>query len=158
VLVFEGKVYNIADIKKLLGTEHRFTTTCSGEALAHLYEKYREDFLAQVNGKFTFALWDEINQRLILGRDRLGIEPLFYVDDGKRLIFGSSLRAILATGWICKRLNHEAMLQYLLYCYNPGDETLLRGIHRLPAGHIMSVERSGTSIKRYWRLSFGSQP
>jgi asparagine synthase (glutamine-hydrolysing) len=154
VVIFEGKVHNSTEIKRLLGSGHRFQTDCSGEALVHLYVKYRESFLDRANGKFAFALWDERHQKLILGRDRFGIEPLFYANIGQRVIFGSSLRALLATGWIEKQLNHEAVLQYLLYCYNPGDETFLRNVYKLPAGHLLSVGSAATSLRRYWRLSF----
>ena len=154
VVAFQGKIYNTPEIERLLGLDHRYQRNGSGEALAHLYEKYQESFLDRVNGKFAFALWNERNQKLILGRDRLGIEPLFYFSDGKRFVFGSSLRAISATGWIEKQLNHEAVLQYLLYCYNPGDETFLRNVYKVPAGHLLSFHDSSVSLKRYWRLSF----
>jgi asparagine synthase (glutamine-hydrolysing) len=153
-VMFEGKIHNIEEIKRLLGSDYEFRTKCSGEVLTHLYEKYGKDFLDRVNGKFAFALWDERNQKLILGRDRLGIEPLFYFSDERRLIFSSSLRAMLATGWVSKQLNHEAVLQYLLYCYNPGDQTFVRNIYRLPAGHLLSTNHSGVSISKYWRVSF----
>jgi asparagine synthase (glutamine-hydrolysing) len=153
-VVFEGKIYNLQEIKKLLGTDYKFRTECSGEALVYLYDKYQDAFLDRVNGNFAFALWDKKNHRLLLGRDRLGIEPLFYFDDGKRLIFSSSLRAISGTGWVTKQLNHEAVLQYLLYCYSPAQETFLEKIYKLPPGHILSCNGSGSSIKQYWRLSF----
>jgi asparagine synthase (glutamine-hydrolysing) len=154
VLVFEGKIYNMAEIKKMFGTDHRFRTGCSGEILIHLYEKYQENFLNQVNGKFCFALWDKLNQKLILGRDRLGIEPLFYSYDGKRLFFSSSLRALLETGWINKQINHQSVLQYLLFCYNPGDETFIRNIYKLPPGHLLILNGSSATIKKYWHLTF----
>jgi asparagine synthase (glutamine-hydrolysing) len=152
VLTFDGKIYNTADLAKRLGLDHR--TACSAEILAHLYRKYRENFLDHVNGKFAFALWDKPSHKLILGRDRLGIQPLFYFDDGKRFIFSSSLRALAATGWVSQQLNHEVILQYLLYCYNPSDETFWRHIYKLPAGHLLSVNGSTASLKPYWRLSF----
>jgi asparagine synthase (glutamine-hydrolysing) len=154
VVMFEGKIYNTAEIKRLLGSGQRFQTDCSGEALVHLYTKYQEGFLDRVNGKFAFALWDDVNQRLILGRDRVGIESLFYCKDDKRVIFGSSLRTLLATGWVGKQLNPEAVFQYLLYCYNPGDETLLRNVYKLPPGHLLSTDNAGPTLRRYWRLSF----
>jgi asparagine synthase (glutamine-hydrolysing) len=154
VLVFEGKIHNLKEVKKLLGSDYRFRTECSGEALVYLYDKYHDAFLDQVNGKFAFALWDEQNHRLLLGRDRLGIEPLFYFDDGKRLIFSSSLRAISRTGWLPKQLNHKALLEYLLYCYSPAQETFVENIYKLPPGHLLSCNGSGTSIKKYWHLSF----
>jgi asparagine synthase (glutamine-hydrolysing) len=153
-LVFEGKIYNASELKKLLGTDHRFQTGCSSEVLVHLYEERRNRFLDQVNGKFAFALWDKSEQRLLLGRDRLGIEPLFYFSDDKRFIFGSSLRSLLATGWIKKQLNYGALLHYLQFCYNPGDETFVTNVFKLPAGHLLSLNDSGISIHKYWHLSF----
>src|SRR5213593_4909533 len=154
VVMNQGKIHNVDEIRGWLGSGCRFRTGCSGEALAHLYEKSQDGFLDRVNGKFAFALWDGRNEKLLLGRDHLGVESLFYFRDGRRLIFSSSLRAILATGWVDKQLNHEAVLQYLLYCYNPGTETFLRGVHSLPPGHVLSANGSAVSIRRYWRLGF----
>jgi asparagine synthase (glutamine-hydrolysing) len=154
VSVFDGKIYNAAEIGGALGPGYVFDKARSGEALGYLYERYGERFLNWVNGKFAFALWDERNQKLLLGRDRLGVEPLYYFKDCNRLIFSSSLRALLATGWIRTQLNHDAVLRYLVYCYNPSKETFLRDVYQLPAGHLLSLNDSATSIKRYWRLSF----
>ncbi len=155
VSLFEGKIYNLAEIAGAFGLQHAFDKSRSGEALGHLYERYGERFLDHVNGKFVFALWDETNQKLLLGRDRLGIEPLFYCNDGKRFAFSSSLRGLLATGWVSKELNYDAVLQYLVYCYNPGLETFLQGVTKLPAGHLLSIAASGICLKQYWRLNFG---
>jgi asparagine synthase (glutamine-hydrolysing) len=155
VSLFEGKIYNAAEIRASLGSGYSFDKSRSGEALGYLYERYGEHFLNSVNGKFAFALWDEKSQKLLLGRDRLGIEPLFYGNDGKRFLFSSSLRALLAMGWVSKELNYEAVLQYLVYCYNPGHETFLQGVTKLPAGHLLFIDNdSSISLKRYWRLSF----
>jgi asparagine synthase (glutamine-hydrolysing) len=157
VSLFEGKIYNASEVGTALGLHHAFDKSRSGEALGYLYESYGEHFLDRVNGKFAFALWDERNQKLVLGRDRLGIEPLFYCNDGKRFVFGSSLRGLLTTGSVAKELNHEAVLQYLVYCYNPGDETFFQAVRKLPAGHLLSFDGSGMRLRRYWRLNFGDQ-
>lgn len=154
IVICEGRIHNTAEIEKLLGPDHRFQTKYPGEVLGHLYEKFKEDFLDRVNGNFAFALWDERTQKLLLGRDRLGIESLFYCNQDRRMIFSSSLRALGATPWIDKQLNHQAVLQYLLYCYNPGEETFLQNAYKVPAGHFLSVNGSGVSLKKYWRLSF----
>ncbi len=98
-------------------------------------------------GKFSFALWDEGRQRLLLGRDHFGIETLYYSGDSNRLVFGTSLRALLGTRMVSKELNYAAVLQYLLYCYNPTDETFMRDDHKVPAGHLMVVDRSSITIK-----------
>ena len=153
--LFEGKLYNAAEIQAGLGSGDVLHACRSGAALPYLYRKYGDRFLDTVNGKFVFALWDDRNQKLVLGRDRLGIEPLFYCQDANRIIFASSLRGLLATGWLSKDLNHEALLQYLMYCYNPGLETFFQGIRKLPPGHLLSVDASGLSLKPYWSLSFG---
>jgi asparagine synthase (glutamine-hydrolysing) len=154
VSFFEGKLYNFADLQATAGIGPPVDASRTGKVLPYLYQQYGEHFLDRVNGKFAFALWDDRNQKLILGRDRLGIEPLFYHNDQNRLVFSTSLRGLLATGWVPKELNHEAVLQYLLYCYNPGVETFLQGVRKLPAGHLLAIDSSGMSLKRYWRLSF----
>ena len=111
VVMFEGKIHNVHEIKDQLGSRGRFRTACSGEVLVYLYELYQDQLLKQVNGKFAFALWDKRRQMLILGRDHLGIETMFYHNDGRRLVFGSSLQSLLKTGWIEKQFNHDAVLQ-----------------------------------------------
>ncbi len=163
VVIFEGKIYNLAEIKRHLGPDYPFRTNHSGEALAHLYaksqdHKYPDRYLDQVNGKFAFALWDCKRQRLVLGRDRLGIQPLFYAHHGHRVVFSSSLKTLLATGWIDRQLNPAAILEYLLYCYNPGQETILKTVYKLPAGHLLSINSAGVSLKQYWQLSFATVP
>lgn len=151
VVACRGRIHNSAEIERLLRSDRG----CGpAEALGRLYESGREDWLGSVNGQFAFALWDARRRRLLLGRDRLGIESLFYWDDGARLVFGSSLRAMLATGWVAKELNHDAVAQYLLYCYNPGQESFVRRAYKLPPGHLLVVENSHRSLRRYWRLSF----
>jgi asparagine synthase (glutamine-hydrolysing) len=152
--VFEGKVHNGAELRQTLGSGHRFETDCSGEILVHLYEKHGDGFLDAVNGKFSAALWDERSRRLVLARDRLGIQPLFYADDGRRLVFASSMRALLRSGWIDRELSHDAVLQYLLYSFNPAHPTLIRGVRRLPPGHLLTVDGAEPTLRRYWRLSF----
>ena len=154
VMVFEGKIHNANEIRETLGSGHKFRTECSGETLVHLYENDRERFLNGVNGKFAFALWDERRQTLVLGRDHLGVESVFYRGDGDRLVFGSSLTAMLAAGLVDRSVNHNAVLQYLLYCYNPSDETFVKEVFKVPGGHTLSVNGSGRKLNRYWRLSF----
>ena len=153
-LMFEGKIHNVSEIAERLGPEYVNRSGCSGESLVHLYQRFGEDFLDGVNGKFAFALWDDREQRLLLGRDQLGIESLFYAHQGGALVFGSSLKAIMATGMVGADLNPDSILQYLLYCYNPADETVVKGVSKLPAGHTMSIDGNGSKMRRYWHLSF----
>lgn len=157
VLVFQGKIYNLDEINRLLSLESPVDAAHSGTSLLHLYEKYGMDFLNKVNGKFSFMLFDIKNKKTILARDRFGIEPLYYHWDQERLLFASSLKGLLSTKLIGARLNPDALLQYLLYCYNPAADTFIQGIKKLPASHLAIMDSTGFSIKRYWFLSFASQ-
>jgi asparagine synthase (glutamine-hydrolysing) len=154
VVMAEGRIYNAGDLRSRIGIDPGCQTPSAAEIIGRLYEKRPQAFLDPVNGQFAFVLWDEVKHALLLGRDRLGIESLFYSPAGPRLVFGSSLRGMMATGWVPRRLNHEAVLQYLLYCYNPTPETLVRNVFKVPAGHVVSVHGSTLSATRYWRLSF----
>jgi asparagine synthase (glutamine-hydrolysing) len=153
-LVAAGELYNLAEVEQALGLSGEREKGRFGQALIRLYERNPAGWLDGVNGKFAFALWDASIGRLLLGRDRLGIEPIFYAEVGSRLLFSSALTPLLAAGWFRRRLDLQALLQYLLYSYNPGDSTLVSGVRRLPAGSLLSIDGAGPSIRRYWRLSF----
>ena len=156
VSVFEGKLYNLAELQSRLGTDV-LSTECSGKALGMLYERYGEDFLERVNGKFSLALWDKRSQTLTLGRDRLGIQSLFYSSQGDRLLFSSSLKTLLKLPGISKQLNHQAVIDYLLYCYNPSrDRSFFQGVYKLPASHLLKVNSSGVTRYQYWNLDFSN--
>ena len=153
VSVFEGKLYNLDEIQSRVGDS--LATENSGRAIGLLYERYGEDLLEQVNGKFSFAVWDKRAQTLTLGRDRLGIQSLFYSSQGERLLFSSSLKTLLKLPGVEKQLNYQAVIDYLLYCYNPSrDTSFFQGIYKLPASHLLKVNRSGVIRHQYWNLDF----
>ncbi len=151
-----GALYNTGEIRHRLGAESSWHPSSLSEALVGLYEQEPQSFLTHVNGKVAVALWDAPRRRLVLGRDRFGIEPLFYARDGSQLVFSSSLRALLSTGWVATQMDHEAILQYLLYGYNPSASTLIQGVSKLPAGHVLSVDGETAELvcRPYWFLSF----
>ena len=156
VSVFEGKLYNLAEIQSRLETDV-LSSECSGKALGLLYERYGEDFLEQVNGKFSLALWDKRSHTLTLGRDRLGIQSLFYSSQGDRLLFSSSLKTLLKLPGISKQLNYQAVIDYLLYCYNPSrDRSFFHGVYKLPASHLLRANSSGVTRHQYWHLDFSN--
>jgi asparagine synthase (glutamine-hydrolysing) len=155
VLLFEGKLYNATELQQSLGMTPE--TDSSSEILVNLYIKYGDRFLDPVNGKFAFALWDQRQQKLLLGRDRFGIQPLFYCYQQGPLIFGSSLRSLLKTGWIPKQLNSQVVLEYLLYCYNPSQQTFIETVQKVPASHFLSFDGATLNLHRYWNLSFAEQ-
>lgn len=155
ILFFEGKIYNTAELQQILGIT--IDTKHSGELLVNLYSKYGDQFLQSVNGKFAFALWDNRQQKLLLGRDRFGIQSPFYSYQQGRLIFGTSLRSLLKTGLIAKQLNSQVVLEYLLYCYNPSQQTFIETVQKVPASHFLSFDGTTLNLHRYWNLSFAEQ-
>ena len=159
VVVFNGEIYNYQELRDRLRAEgHIFATSSDTEVIVHLYEDLGEECVSELRGMFTFALWDVARQRLFLGRDRLGIKPLYYADAGGSLIFGSEIKAILQHPRIEAQLDRQALSHYLSLKYVPAPQTMFAGIRALPPGHTMTCDRRSVKIKRYWRLSYaGSQ-
>jgi len=154
-VVFQGTLYNRDELLKWVGTV--------GESMgpAHLvsllYRKFGESFVERMRGKFAFALYHAKDRVVILGRDRIGIEPLFFSEDEHKIVFSSSPFHILGHPEVEKALNFHAIQQFLLYCYNPSFETFFKDIHKVQPGHLR-ITRSGamTNEKRFWQLSFAS--
>jgi asparagine synthase (glutamine-hydrolysing) len=156
-VLFEGKIYNLARLKHELGPNIHWQTDDTSEVLAYLYNCNPDDFLESINGKFAFVLWDARRQKLLLGRDRFGVQSLFYSYQQDKLIFGTSLRSLLKTGWIPKQLNSQVVLEYLLYCYNPSQQTFIETVQKVPASHFLSFDGATLNLHRYWNLSFAEQ-
>jgi asparagine synthase (glutamine-hydrolysing) len=156
-VLFEGKIYNLSHLKQQVCASYHWQTEHESELLAHLYDRDPDHFLDPINGKFSFVLWDTKQQKLLLGRDRFGIQPLFYSQQKDGLIFGTSLRSLLKTGLISKQLNSQVVLEYLLYCYNPSQQTLIESVQKVPASHFLSFDGSTLNLHRYWNLSFTEQ-
>jgi asparagine synthase (glutamine-hydrolysing) len=154
VLFFQGKIYNRDRIKRDTAAGRKTSGNDREDLLLALYRREGDRFLDRVNGKFVFALWDRGSRTLLLGRDRLGIEPMFYGPANEGIFFGTSLPALLAAGWAERRLNEQVVLEYLLFCYNPDRRTILSGVDKLPAGHLLWAGPSGLDQRRYWRLRF----
>jgi asparagine synthase (glutamine-hydrolysing) len=126
-------------------------------AAALLVSRYRESGLAfvdRLSGKFAFILWDQQQTRFVLGRDRIGIEPLYYYEDAGRLIVSSAMRWIVAWCGLGRELEPQALARYLMFNYNPGGQTLFRGVRKLRPAHLLVASTEGVALTRYWRLSF----
>ena len=154
VVVFNGEIYNHRELRaELERLGHRFSTHCDTEAIVHAYEEYGVDCVNHLRGMFVFAVWDRSRKRLLLARDRFGKKPLNYYWDGRRLIFGSEIKSLLAAD-IPRTLHPQALDQYLLYLYVPSPLTMFKGVSKLPAGHVLVYENEQISVKCYWELPF----
>jgi asparagine synthase (glutamine-hydrolysing) len=156
-LVFNGEIYNFRELRADLEAKgHRFKTKSDSEVLLHLYEEHGDDLVQHLVGMFAFALLDQRERsspRLLLGRDRLGIKPLYYAERPEGLYFASEPKAILAFEATPRRFRAAKLLEYLVQGYTGGPDSAWEGIARLPPGHVLSFSaREGVRVRRYWDL------
>lgn len=155
-IVYNGEVFNYVELRPGLEARgHRFYTETDTEVLLHLYEEKGPGMLEQLNGQFSLALWDRKARSLFLARDRLGIRPFFYRQDGKRVVFASEIKAIFADNLIERKLNMWT-LSDVFTCWSPlNDLTPFDGIRQLMPGHYAVLSSDGLKTQRYWQISFG---
>ena len=151
-LVFNGEIYNHATLREDLESRgHVYASRTDSETILHLYEERGLDFVHDLEGDYAIALWDAERERLVLARDRAGVKPLYFSHHNGRFIFASEIKAILKHPSVTAEVNEEALYHYLTFVTTPAPQTLFRGIQKLPAGHMLIVNRGGdTQLKQYW--------
>lgn len=156
---FNGEIFNYLELRAaLLKQGHVFRTASDTEVLVHLYEQHGERFVEQLNGQFAIALWDGRRRRLVLARDRVGIRPLFYAQAGARLAFASEVKALFALPEVPRALD-PAGLAATFSLWSPlAPQTAFEGVQQLPPGHLMVVDDTGTTTRRYWDWQFPGEP
>ena len=155
-LVCNGEIYNYVELRgQLEARGHRFVTHSDCEVIIGLYEAYGDRLLEHLRGMFSFALWDARKQRLLAARDHLGQKPFFYIAQPNRFAFGSEIKALLALDPTLRQLNLAALDQYLALRIIAPPLTMFRGVHKLPPGNMLVLERGAQPIVRpYWDLQF----
>jgi asparagine synthase (glutamine-hydrolysing) len=154
-VIFNGAIYNFQELRRaLMAGGHRFASRSDTEVLVHLYEEHGLGMLEHLRGMFAFALWDAGKRRLVVARDRMGVKPLYYTSlgNGVDFAFASELKALLQIPGIRRELDPEALAAYLAFLYVPHPRSALRGIHKLPPGHVLVHEAGRIRIERYWSL------
>lgn len=152
--VFNGELYEFRALREELSARgHRIPGTGDTPVLPHAYEEHGTAFAARLHGMFALALWDASRERLVLARDRIGKKPLLYAElpDGT-LAFASELKALLQLPGLARELDLEQLDAFLALQYVPGPETALRGVRKVPPGHVLVWERGTITLERYWRL------
>lgn len=138
--VFNGEIYNFSYLRRRLeGLGHRFATCCDTEVLVHLYEEYGAGLVEAIHGMFSFAIYDLHRECVVIGRDRLGIKPLYVAPISGGLVFGSSIRSLLDAG-VSSDPDVSALAEYLRF-YKVGEpRTAYKAIRTLLPGHTMTVD------------------
>jgi len=149
-IVFNGEIYNHADVRpELESAGHVYRTRSDTETIVHAYEQWGDGCVEHLRGMFAFAIWDAPRRRLLLARDRLGVKPLYWAQAGNRLLFGSEIKSILASGLIRAEADESRLPELLSTRYLSGAETLFKGIHRLLPGHTLVCEQGQIRIREY---------
>lgn len=155
-LVCNGEIYNFRELRReLTALGHQFKTGSDSEVILHSYVAYGDDFLRRLNGMFGFALWDARRQRLIVGRDRLGIKPIYVYRDVRRLAFASEAKALLALPGASTTIDPSALNSYLNLGYVAAPQSIFNGITKLPPASVLTIEGGRVDERRYWRMPSG---
>jgi asparagine synthase (glutamine-hydrolysing) len=162
VVVYNGEQFEYPELRgRLEHRGHTFRTHSDTEIIPHLWEDHGEQMFDQIRGQFAFALWDKKKRQLILGRDRIGICPLFWTKttDGW-LLFASEIKALLSSGMVDARFDPRGINHIFTFFAVPGPVTCFAGIEAVVPGHYLSIRPawSGGSPKiedrTYWAIDF----
>jgi len=154
-VTFNGELYNAPELlPELARRGHRLRGTSDTQVLVHLWEDKGPELVHDLRGMFTFALHDTTRRTLMLARDRAGKKPLYWHDDGQRIVFASELKALLADPSVPREVDPVAIADYLTFQYVPAPGCILRGVRKLPAGHRLLCDARGPRVERYWELPF----
>lgn len=151
-LVYNGEIYNYLELRKeLQGLGWEFKSRTDTEVLLKAYLHYGRDCLHKFNGMFAFALYDSVEETLFLARDRIGVKPLYYSQEGSVLFFASEIKALCGIPVLKRSIHFQALFDYLIFNRTDVyDETFIDGIKRLPKGHYAAVDRHGIEIRQWW--------
>ncbi len=155
-VVCNGEIYNFRELRAELEAHgHRFRTNSDSETLVYLYLEHGEALVERLVGMFAFAVVDRRGgtTRLLLGRDRLGIKPLFWAETPAGIVFGSEPKALLASGLVSRDVRPESLVDYLVQGYVGGERSVWSDLRRLPPGSTLAWEPgSPARVRRYWDL------
>jgi asparagine synthase (glutamine-hydrolysing) len=158
-IVFNGEIYNFEDLRRELEAHgHRFRTRSDTEAIVHAYEEWGADCVRHMRGMFAFAVAEMPGgrngavTRVFLARDRFGIKPLYYASCGRKFVFASELRALLASGLVPREISAGAVANYVLFGSIGEPMTLIEDVLSLPPACRLSVEVNGQAkaADAYW--------
>lgn len=157
IVMMNGELYNYREVRADLEKRgHRFVTKSDTEILPHLYQEYGDALVDHLNGMYAFSLWDTRKKKLIIARDRFGEKPLYYGVFDNKLIYASEPKAILAYTAVRTEIDLNALRHYVSFDYVPAPMSIYKGIHKLPAAHILIVENGEVRTRRYWDIKWSA--
>jgi len=157
-ITYNGEIFNYIELRQFLEARgHRFYTHTDTEVIVHLYEELGDRFVDELNGQFSFAIWDRPKRRLLLVRDRPGILPLYYAQTRDELVFASEVKAILASGAVQPALDPNGLDELMTFWAPLAPRTMFKGVNQLAPGEMLIVENGTVKRRQYWEWNFPEQ-
>ena len=162
-IVFNGELYNHAELKKELESRYQFQTYSDTEVVLAAWLVWKEHCLQRFNGMFSFLIWDRIEEKAFVARDPLGVKPFVYYRYGATFIFASEIKALLKVIDKSVEVNPFALVEYVIapYFSGGGKQSIFKEIMYLEPGCYLYLDRNGVSEKRYvrsgWNLSHSTE-
>lgn len=152
-ITYNGEIYNYKEfIPELEAQGIKLRSNSDTEVLLYLYILYGVKALERLNGMWAFGIWDNVEQKLFLCRDRMGVKPLYYTNWNNGLYFASEPKALFTAG-VPLQLDESLFFELFIYRYIAGGNTIFKNVLKLLPGHYMYVDAAGkTEAKRYWHL------
>ena len=153
-IVYNGQLYNAKELREELEQlGYDFNGYCDTEVVLKSYIHFGTDVFKRLNGIFSFAIWNDSKNELILVRDHFGIKPLFYTIKNNTIIFASEIKAILAHPYVSPKLDSQGISELLGLgpCHTPGL-TLFKDIYEIKPAHFLLFNKDGIHIDEYWKL------
>lgn len=153
VMVFNGEIYNYKDFYPELKS-HGFIkkTNSDTEVLMQLFELYGLKMLHRLNGMFAFAVWDKLEKKLTLVRDRMGVKPLYYAFYNETLYFASEQKALFVAG-VPLKIAQDGVQEYIFNRFVAGENTIYENVKKLLPGHTMTLfENQKVITEKWWDL------
>jgi len=158
VLIYNGEIYNFRELKQQLeGKGHKFSSDSDSEVILVGYEEWGVRVLDKLLGMFAFAIYDNQTKQLFIGRDRLGIKPLYYIEQ-PFFAFASEIKSLMLVPGVNHKVNGEVLARFIKFRVHDSDEdTFFAGVKRLLPGHYLIIKNGKLTIKNYWSLKWNSE-
>ncbi|MDE2172956.1 MAG: asparagine synthase (glutamine-hydrolyzing) [Patescibacteria group bacterium] len=160
-IVFNGEIYNFAELRQTLKREHTFKGQSDTEIIVHLYEEIGTDVFSKIQGMFAIAIYDSRSKKLILARDRMGKKPLYWsLQNGgggagqKTLLFGSELKALIVHPAFKREIDLDSLNKYFLYENVPTPHSMFKNTWKLEPGTFLIWDGREATKKQFWKPTF----
>lgn len=160
LVMLNGEIYNYQSLREELEElGHKFKTKSDTETIAHGYEEWGSGVVKHLRGMFAFVLFDKKEDKILIARDRLGIKPFYYSLVGKRVVFGSEIKGLLAGFNIKRDVDEDPLYKFLTArIHDTNEDTFFKNIKRLLPGHLMVINNNGEfSIEKYWNPKYSTK-